>query len=487
MKTNSLFFNSIFNVIYRFLNILFPLITAAYVARVLDSSLIGEIAYVQNITQYFVLTATLGLPNYGTREIAKIRENSRSVNRTFSELLILNSMSTTVCLALYTLLILIVQSFRINKILFVITGLSIVLNYINVDWMYQGFEQYRYIAVRSFIVKSVSLIAVLLFVKHNEDYLLYAFITSMAIAGNNIYNIFNLRKFGISLTLNGISLRKHLIPVFSLLLTTVAIELYTLLDTTMIGMLCSKDNVAFYNYAIRITKAIIVVMAAIGGVLLPRLSFYRGNGDNESCSIIVEKTLNILFFLLIPSAIGLGMCSREIVIFLYGTKFIKSIPILRISTLLIITLGFSNLFGTQILVTYNAEKKLLASTFIGAISNIFLNMFLIRLYQGEGAAIASVVSEGLVTLSTYIFAGKYLKIKADKHDIICSIIASIIMTLIIIGIKLCINNISVLLFAEVSIGIIVYFVITICLKNSVAVYFLNKIKKLGGKRQTTIG
>ena len=101
MKSHSLLFNSIFNVIYKVLNILFPLVTAAYIARIIESELIGEVAFAQNIAQYFVLLAALGLPNYGTREIAKKRDQKDASCKVFSELLLLNAISTTVCLLVY--------------------------------------------------------------------------------------------------------------------------------------------------------------------------------------------------------------------------------------------------------------------------------------------------------------------------------------------------------------------------------------------------
>lgn len=466
IKSHSLMYNSIFNVLFKSLNILFPLITAAYIARVLESTQIGEVLSAQNIAQYFVLAAALGLPSYGTREIAKVRDNDKELNKTFTELFALNGISTFVCLISYIILIFLVPAFSKNLILFLVTGLNIVFNFINVDWIYQGCEQYRYIAIRSFIIKLCALICVLLFVRNSNDYIIYALLSSLAICGNNICNIAYLRKMNVRITFEHLVIFRHIKPVLSLFCTTLAIEIYTLLDTTMISALCTKENVTFYNYSMRITRALIVVVAAIGGVLLPRLTYYYKRNELEQCKKTIENVLNILLFLLIPCCVWLFTSSREVILTLYGNDYIPSISVLKISTLLIVTLGFSNLFGTQILVTFGKENKLLLATIIGAISNTIMNYFLIRIYQGKGAAVASVISETLVTLITFYYARNAINFKIDLSDLLSIILSSIFMGIGLIFIKSLCNNVILCLILEIIVAGMIYIPFTYLLKNS---------------------
>lgn len=84
---------------------------------------------------------------------------------------------------------------RTRKLLFQIMGLMLILNIFNIDWFYQGMEEYSYIATRSIIVKILSFVAMLLFVKKAKDYVIYAFILCVATAGNNLLNAWNLRKY----------------------------------------------------------------------------------------------------------------------------------------------------------------------------------------------------------------------------------------------------------------------------------------------------
>ena len=135
-KEKSLVKNSIFSVAYKLINVLFPLITAIYTARVLTATGVGKVAYAQNIVMYFATIAALGIPNYGTREMAKLRNNSQKMNVMFSELLLINTISTTVCLIVYVSLIFSISLFHTNIYLYTAAGLAIAFNYLNVDWVY---------------------------------------------------------------------------------------------------------------------------------------------------------------------------------------------------------------------------------------------------------------------------------------------------------------------------------------------------------------
>ena len=155
-KNSSVAINGLFFAGYRVLNILFPLITSVYVARVLLPSGTGRVAYAQNVVTYFTLLASLGLPTYGTREIARNLSSEEKYNETFFELISINTISTTIFAIAYYTLCFTIPSFRNDLQLYLVAGLAIVLNYFNIDWLYQGREEYKYIAIRGFLIKALS-------------------------------------------------------------------------------------------------------------------------------------------------------------------------------------------------------------------------------------------------------------------------------------------------------------------------------------------
>lgn len=149
LMQKSLTKNSIYNIIYTVANILFPFLTSVYVSRILLPVGVGRVASAQNIASYFVLIAALGLPSYGVREFAKVRENTHKRNKLFTELIMLNIISTTLSVIGFWGLLIINGGFSGEWFLYAACGLTIFFNYINIDWIYQGLEEYGYITGRS--------------------------------------------------------------------------------------------------------------------------------------------------------------------------------------------------------------------------------------------------------------------------------------------------------------------------------------------------
>ncbi len=153
MMQKSLAKNSIYNIIYTVANILFPFVTSIYVSRILLPVGVGKVASAQNIASYFVTIAALGLPSYGVREFAKVRDNKCESNKLFTELLLLNIVSTTLAVIGFFGLVFINAGFNGEWALYAACGLAIFFNYLNIDWMYKGLEEYGYITGRSLLIK----------------------------------------------------------------------------------------------------------------------------------------------------------------------------------------------------------------------------------------------------------------------------------------------------------------------------------------------
>ena len=232
----SLFKNSLYNIIYKLFMIIFPLISSAYVSRILLPMGVGKVAYAQNIASYFITAASLGVGNYGIREIGKKQKNKEEYSKTVVELLIITLFSTLICSAFYYGMVSTLPYFQNSKMLYYVVGIQLLLTAANVDWFYQGMEEYKYITVRSLIVKILTLLGIFVFVKKQDDTIAYALFSSIALAGNNIINVIHLRKYLTLDDVKHIELAKHIKPLFILLSTGFAVELYTKLDTTTLGI-----------------------------------------------------------------------------------------------------------------------------------------------------------------------------------------------------------------------------------------------------------
>lgn len=476
MQDASFIKNSIYNVAYKLLNAIFPLISIIYASHIILANGIGLVSSAQNIAQYFVIAASLGIPLYGAKHIARAKDDNKRTSKTFSELFVINLISTLICTTLYYLLINNIIFSKNGKILYDIIGIHIILNIFNIDWFYQGTEKFKYIVKRDFIVKAIALILLFIFVQSPNDYLNYAIIYIIATAGNYIFNMLHLKRSGISLVLSDLKLKKHLKPLFILFGTVIAIELYTLLDTTMLTIFCPSENVGYYTNTSKMIKVLITIITAIGGTLLPRLSYNRQNNKIADCEKIINTVLSVLVYLFLPCGLGVFLLSDLLVPILFGQTFIPAILTLKIAVLLIYALGFSNLFGTQVLLAFDCEKKLFICTLIGAASNIIINLILIPLYQQNGAMTASVISETLVTLFTFYFSCKFIKYHLNFPFIIKTIISCLLMSLTILILRHFISASICAIVLSTAIGALVYFLSGILIHNEVTIHLFALIK-----------
>lgn len=137
--------NFLYNVLLNISSIIFPLVTSPYVARVLEPDGIGLYNFANTYANYFALVALLGMPIYGVREVAKVRDEKALLTNLISQLMTISIISTCLITAFYVLSIWIVGQLSENYIIFLLAGFAIYLAPFKINWFYQGLEEFSYI------------------------------------------------------------------------------------------------------------------------------------------------------------------------------------------------------------------------------------------------------------------------------------------------------------------------------------------------------
>lgn len=467
--------NAIYNLLYKLLSVLFPLVSAGYISRILLAEGIGIVNYAQTIASYFVIFASLGIPTLGIREIARATYG-KETNIVFTNLFIFNSISSAISAILYYLIVLYTPLFT-DKLLYLSMGSIIILNIFNVDWFYQGKEEYRYIAIRSFIVKLLFTILLFLTIKKRSDYILYAWLYCGATAGNYLFNIIHLRKL-VRLDFEKFNLRQYIKPIFIFFSASIAVELYIQIDVTMLGLLDDKSYVGYYTNSTKLIRVIANSIIALGFVIIPRISLHFQKKEFNDIKNISTKVFQLLFFISCPLAVITFLLSDHIIILLFGANFAPSILTLQILSSLIIIFSIAGGLSTPVLLSTNQEKKYFHSTIIGCILNIILNFILIKTYKHNGAAIASISTELLITIIQIIFLYKYLYMKT-----ICKYLLKIILFSVLMGIGIIItssyiiytNNELLSVFTPISVGLTIYLLLAFYSKDESFAFLIQKI------------
>lgn len=403
MKTQkSLKQNFIMNAILTMSSFLFPLITFPYVSRILLPAGTGKVSFATSLISYFSIFAQLGIPTYGIRACAKVRDDREALTRTAHELLAINLIMSCIsyvalAVALYT-----VPRLQGDRELYVIVSFTIILSAIGMEWLYKALEQYKYIAVRSIAFKFLALIAMLLLVQEQEDYVIYGGITILASSASNVFNFINVHKY-IDLRLVGnYHLKRHVKAVGVFFAMACAATIYTHLDTIMLGFMATDEDVGYYHAAVRIKTILVSIVTSLGTVLLPRVSYYLEHGKMEEFRRITKKALNFVFLFAMPMMLYFILFAKEGICLFSGTAYTKAIVPMQLIMPTLLLIGITNILGIQILVPMGREKTVLYSEITGAAADIILNAILIPGHASAGAAIGTLAAECAVFIVQYM-------------------------------------------------------------------------------------
>jgi O-antigen/teichoic acid export membrane protein len=190
---------------------------------------------------------------------------------------------------------------------------------------------------------------------------------------------------------------------------------------------------------------------------------------DRQLSVLYTRGFKILFLLAIPMIPGIIFLAGPIISVYYGKEFIPAAAALE---LLGITAAFLfiNIFTAGLYGATNNQKKLVLIQVMGLCLNAFLNYMFIPKMEHVGAALATVITEGIVLLITLMYAFSRITKLDDKKFILHALFASALMS----GVLVLVHSMPLLLM--VVIGITVYFAILFFLKTITLQDFIN-IKK----------
>ena len=475
MQVPSLKKNVALNVTKTLFSLIFPLITFPYASRILLPDGIGKVNFARAVIEYFVLIATLGISVYGIREAAKVRDDKVRLSKITKELFIINIFSTLFAYILLAFAMLCVPKLSSYRALLCVISATILFTALGLDWLYTAVEDFEYITKRYIFFNALSLVLLFVFVKEQKDYLWYASISVFANVGSNILNFIHSRKYIDFSIVHQLEFKKHLKPVCVLFAMAIAIKVYTVLDTTMLGFLCNDWQVGIYTAAIKIDKIILSLVVAACAVLLPRLSYYSEN-DVEKFNKLAYKGLDILLMVSVPCCIGLFLLSYHVIMLLSGEHYIESVPVMRIMNPIILIIGMSNFIGMQLFMPLRKERYTLYSVVCGAVFNFILNLILIPRYQALGAAISTLCAEAVVTGVQLFLARSIIDLKKTFRIFVIYALNAIVMGILVFVV---IRNIDSVLFGfiwgTVS-GSLIYFILLVLEKNEIVFSTLKALK-----------
>ncbi len=477
--------NIFYNVLLALSQVLFPLLTFPYLARVLGPENIGLYNFSESYARYFALVAALGISVYGVREIAKRQHHPKALSNTFVELFLINLIATCLLSGVYFFTIDAVDKLSNNAVLFYWSFVFFFFQVFVLEWFFTGINQFKYIAIRFFIIRLIFVAAIFVFIKESTDYIKYMQLQVGLTFFLGVINFIYLFKFIDlkSTRLKDINLIKHLKPLLLLFLTLFSISVYLHFDTVLLGILADNESVGYYSAPLKLVKIIIAVLAAITAAMFPKMVQYFEEGDLVQFEKMLNQSFELIISIGIPTTVLVYALAPEIINLLFGSGFQSAVAPLQITAPLILIVSLSTIFGFQILSVHSKDGAILKSAVAGMLFSLIVSFLVIPTFKQDGAAYTILLTELLVLSCFIYFSSKVIQLSNTKQVVLREIVFAIpyfILPYLISMIGLTtIMKLVVILSCSLLwfIAVHFFFVRTSVFKTLVTDIFMSRIKK----------
>lgn len=485
-KKNTLFKNTIYKSMLSMVNIVVPLVIGPYIMRLLDVDLYGLYNRVFADFQMFLAFASFGVYTLGVREISKIRNDKEKVSKLFTNLFVISFLSNMLVLIIY-LIFSLITSTGLAKVLYLVMSIQIIANVFYVEFVNEALENYKFITIKSIIVKIIYFLAILLAVRNPHDIVIYAVIVSLTNFLNNIIS-FIYAKHRISFDFSKIQIKKYIKPLIAVLVITNADLLYSQLDRVMLGRYVSGVSVTVYYTAYYLVSTLSAIPYSIINVSIPRLSYLLKNEGKEIYEEKLNNSISSLIFIIVPMCLGVFVLSKEAIILYAGKKYLMAIVPLMIACITRIFISLESVMNNLVMYPNNREDRILKVSLTCGISNLIIN-YLLVLFK-IFSPLTALATTGLVELTIFIIHYTYArkKMNIDVRVFSKKNMTYILLSLLFIPISLIIRSLKLNFYINIIVIVIIcslmYFIVLYIKKDNNLLFILDKFKgklKVGRK------
>lgn len=440
--------NYLYSLSFQILQLITPLVLTPYLSRTLGAEGIGTYGYVQSIVVIFMLFGTMGINMYAQREIAYVQDDIEKRSNIFFEIIILRGISV---IGIYLIYLFAFMRSGESVTIYRIASIEIIASIFEISFFFQGINSFKVTVFRNIIIKIISVILIFAFVKTKEDVDIYILILCGMMLIGNLSIWCYLPQEIILPKLSKLRPFRHVKTTLALFLPQIAMQIYTVLDKTMLGILSDKTQVGYYESVQKIVVVSMTVITSLGSVMLTKVANTLAMNEEEEAKYSIVKAFQFVFFLATPMVFGMIAIAPQLIPWFLGKDFVDCAILLEMMAPLILISGLSNVLGIQYLVPSKKHKLYTYAVFSGAIINILLNFMLIPYLQAVGATVATIVAEGVVLGVEIYFVRKEFSFWNILKSNCKFLLASIVMFIIL---KTAFFNLN--FFVKIIVGGIIY-------------------------------
>ena len=473
--------NYVYNIVYQLLNIILPLITVPIISRALGPDASGVYSYTFSIVSYFMIFGMLGISNYGNRKIAKSRDDPERLKKNF-----LSIYTVQLCFNIAAIVVYLVYVFGFAqyKNISLIEIFFLLSNTLDISWLYFGLEEFKKPVTRNIIIKLAALLLIICFVKTPADLPVYTAIMSISTALSQMILWIGLRKYFMveRVNVHRRDVTGNIKGILILFIPVISYSVYKMMDIIMLGLQSDMSEVGYYQYAEKIIGIPLGFIAALGTVMLPQLSNLIENKKVEKAKEYIRKSLNFIMFFAIPCVLGLIAISGEFSVLFLGPEYGRTGTILIFLAITLVFTAWATVVRTQWLIPTEKDNAYVYTTILGAAVNFVINLAIIPVLGGVGAAIGTIASEFIIMFMQSFLVRKELKFTKVAKTVAGFVLKGLVMFVVVETLSNFLPQDNVLrLIFKVTLGAAIYLLLNIkYIKSEILTDFgLKKILRRG--------
>ncbi len=479
MKKQSLSKNYILQFLYQGLMLVIPFILSPYLTRTLQETALGTYGYVHSIAYYFVIAANLGIEIHGKRLVSQNSHDPKKLRRGFWSLYTVHAIFSLLAILVY--LVFAAAFGEGSKIIYLIETLYVVSALFDITWLFYGLENFSSVVIKNAVVKLAECLSIFLLVKSPQDLWKYTLITASGILVGQLVMLPQAVKLVRPIRFTQEDAREHIKPLFLFSVSIIAISLYTVFDKTLLGVLTTKENVAFYEYSDKIINIPKSFVRIIGTVMLPRACRLVSLGRQAEQKKYIEYAFIGTAFISMASIFGLLGIADQFAILFYGENFSACGSIIKALSPLTYIIGMGSVLRSQVMIPHGLDKQFNLCIVFNAIINLVLSLLLIPVLGIYGAVAGTLAAELFGLCYQLVLCRKYIDYKVLTRSTAPFVIIGAVMLLAIRSTTSNITANVTSLMLQVLIGAVVYSVLSMVyafvFHRPICVSLLEKVKE----------
>ncbi|WP_217524744.1 flippase [Vibrio metschnikovii] len=389
-------------------NYILPLLTVPYLVRVLGPEYFGLLAFATATIMYFMLVTDYGFNLSATRQISIHREDKDKVNEIFSSVMMLKTALMVVSFGLMSLLVFSFEKFSQHWEVYFISFGMVIGQVLFPVWLFQGMERMKYITYLNIGAKSFFTVCIFIFVQEEADYLLVPLLNAMGFIVAGVCSLYLVKKeFNMRFAWQtSATLKFQLVEGWHVFFSSMAISLYTISTTFILGLFTNNTVVGYFAAADKIVQAAKGLYQPVSQSIYPLIG-KKIHEDKQAGLTFIHKTTRVVGTGMFVISVLLFLLAEPIINLLLGQQYQQSVLLLQIMAFLPFIIALSNIFGIQTMLNLGYKQAFSRILVAAAILGVGLSLVLVPMYEGLGIAVTLLAVEVFVTVIMYF----YLKVR----------------------------------------------------------------------------